>query len=158
MENEETVPTRSRENWILKHKQWIPGREKFIKSTDRQIKEINKILGIRNEDFKEELKVEAQNEVNNEVINEVKFIERDYSKPINEYTEPYLLSACFPTLFPYGTGDFTYKGRRRVVEEVEAMKFLMEWGFYDEEGKLVTPFASDPRFGFYIYNRKVRHH
>ena len=129
---------------------FISGLNKTGNTTDIQIKEINKILGLKDAEFKDQIKVEVKDKV--------KFIERDYSKPINEYTEPYLLSACFPWLFPYGTGDFTYKGRRKTVNEAEAMKFLMEWGFYDEEGKLVTPFASDPRFGFYIYNRKVRHH
>lgn len=77
------------------------------------------------------------------------------SDPIDERSYGMLLASSFPVLFPCGTGDVTYKGRR--VHEVsfnEALKFYIT--YYDENSKRY-PFAECPRFMHFIQDMDERH-
>ena len=64
--------------------------------------------------------------------------------PYDEFQTPHLASLCFPTLFPTGKGDFTFRGRRHEVSEKDALNYLM--CFHDSR------FATHPRFPFFALN------
>ena len=64
----------------------------------------------------------------------------------------------FPTLFPYGKGDPTCKGRHRAVTLAEAFKHLERYcDILVSDGIHYWRFASHPRFPYWALNMKQRH-
>ena len=72
---------------------------------------------------------------------------------INEFSTPYLATMCFPTLFPYGTGDPTNPARIRKISLTEALKHLNRYGEFVGNSP-VWRFASHPRFPYWGLNMK----
>ena len=79
-----------------------------------------------------------------------------HENAINEFSTPYLATICFPTLFPYGSGDPTNPARARGVSLTEALKHLNKFGEFIDS-KPVWRFASHPRFPYWGLNMKQRH-
>ena len=88
--------------------------------------------------------------------NPAKWPKRD-EHGINEFTQKYLLAACFPTLFPYGVGDFT--GNLPIPVSIDqARKYYEKYAEYNSETETIEyPFAQHPFFSFYMLNRAHRH-
>ena len=73
----------------------------------------------------------------------------DYDEvPLSEYdrTQP-ILSLAFPSLFPYGDGNYCYT-RKREVSFNDYIDHLMR--FYDRR------FAKHPRFPYFAFNTIMR--
>ena len=77
--------------------------------------------------------------------------------PINEFSTEGLATMVFPTLFPYGKGDPTCKGRHRAVTLAEAFKHLEHYCDILPDGIHYWRFASHPRFPYWALNMKQRH-
>ena len=77
--------------------------------------------------------------------------------PINEFQTEGLATMVFPTLFPYGKGDPTCKGRRHAVTLAEAFKHLERYCDVLSNGLFQWRFASHPRFPYWALNMKQRH-
>lgn len=75
---------------------------------------------------------------------------------INDFDQPGLLSAAFPTLFPYGVGDPTNGDREVEVSMTDSMKYLLKYciRFNDEWH---YPIAEDDRFVHWAQNTLERH-
>ena len=74
---------------------------------------------------------------------------------LNEFSTPFLATKCFPTLFPYGTGDPTNVARLRKVSLTDALKNLNKYGEFVEGSNVpVWRFASHPRFPYWGLNMK----
>ncbi|KAK3917474.1 3-phosphoshikimate 1-carboxyvinyltransferase [Frankliniella fusca] len=67
--------------------------------------------------------------------------------PINEFSSPGYISMAFPTLFPYGTGDYSMIDSKH-LKLTDYVDYLM---FY-EDGR----FARDERFRYFIMNSLMR--
>lgn len=70
------------------------------------------------------------------------------NQPISEFTTHYYFTLAFPSLFPYGTGDF-YMNRPRTVQSMSDWAEHMLW--YDD-----GIFAHHPYFKFVIHNMIMR--
>ena len=77
--------------------------------------------------------------------------------PINEFYTEGLATMVFPTLFPYGKGDPTCKGRHHAVTLAEAFKHLERYCDILPNGHFYWRFASHPRFPYWALNMKQRH-
>jgi hypothetical protein len=77
--------------------------------------------------------------------------------PINEFYTEGLATMVFPTLFPYGKGDPTCKGRHHAVTLAEAFKHLERYCDILPNGHFCWRFASHPRFPYWALNMKQRH-
>ena len=77
--------------------------------------------------------------------------------PINEFQTEGLATMVFPTLFPYGKGDPTCKGRHHAVTLAEAFKHLERYCDVLPNGQFYWRFASHPRFPYWALNMKQRH-
>ena len=77
--------------------------------------------------------------------------------PINKFYTEGLATMVFPTLFPYGKGDPTCKGRHRAVTLAEAFKHLERYCDTLPNGQFHWRFASHPRFPYWALNMKQRH-
>jgi hypothetical protein len=77
---------------------------------------------------------------------------------IDEFRTNSLAAACFPTLFPYGRGDFTDKRRRFVdVSDKDAIKYYSAYADTLSNGRLSFRFAKHPMWQFWVMNRYNRH-
>ena len=76
---------------------------------------------------------------------------------INEFNTEGLATMVFPTLFPYGKGDPTCKGRHHAVTLAEAFKHLERYCDVLPNGDFYWRFASHPRFPYWALNMKQRH-
>ena len=70
------------------------------------------------------------------------------NKPVSEFTTQYFFTLAFPTLFPYGTGDF-FINRPRTVSSIGDWAEYLLW--YDD-GR----FAHHPYFKFIVHNMILR--
>ncbi len=77
--------------------------------------------------------------------------------PLNEFQTEGLATQAFPTLFPYGKGDPTCKGRHHSVTLADAFKHLMKYCDRSPDGTARWRFASHPRFPYWALNMKQRH-
>lgn len=77
--------------------------------------------------------------------------------PMNEFQTEGLATQAFPTLFPYGKGDPTCKGRHHPVTLADAFKHLMKYCDTSPDGAARWRFASHPRFPYWALNMKQRH-
>jgi len=75
---------------------------------------------------------------------------------LNEYTQSYLAAACFPTLFPYASGDFTTIGRKRNVTIKKARAYYEKFADYNEDGTISYRFAKHHLWSFWIFNMSNR--
>ena len=79
--------------------------------------------------------------------------------PIDEYKTDYLLTKSFPTLFPFGNGDFTNKTKR--VSSVSLHEAMQHYQTYARRSKEDThweyPFSMKHRFMFYLHDMDERH-
>jgi hypothetical protein len=78
-------------------------------------------------------------------------------QPLNEFKVTAVFAKAFPTVFPYGAGDPTNKGRRVDVSFADAVAHLTFYAYKWDGGRLVFPFASHPRAPHYAHNMKERH-
>jgi len=80
---------------------------------------------------------------------------------INDFTQAGLISAGFPTLFPFGKGDPTLGDRALDVTMLESMKHLMKYcvkKVTDDGGtEWHYPFVEDDRFVHWAQNTIERH-
>ena len=76
---------------------------------------------------------------------------------INEFCTEGLATQVFPTLFPFGKGDPTTKGRHRLVTLSDAFKHLIHYCDKSPDGCDRWRFASHPRFPYWALNMKHRH-
>ncbi len=76
---------------------------------------------------------------------------------VNEFKTDGLATMAFPTLFPYGKGDPTNRGRQHGITLTEAFKHLMKFAERLADGKFEWRFASHPRFPYWALNMKQRH-
>ena len=81
---------------------------------------------------------------------------------INDFNQPGLLSAAFPTLFPYGVGDPTLRDRIEDVSMTDAMKHLLKYcvALKNDDSSFKEwhyPFAEDDRFVHWAQNTVERH-
>ena len=77
--------------------------------------------------------------------------------PINEFYTEGLATMVFPTLFPYGKGDPTCKGRHHAVTLTEAFKHLERYCDTLPNGHSYWRFATHSRFPYWALNMKQRH-
>ena len=78
--------------------------------------------------------------------------------PINEFQTEGLATMVFPTLFPYGKGDPTCKGRHHEVTLAQAFKHLERYcDTLLPNGQFYWRFASHPRFPYWALNMRQRH-
>ena len=70
------------------------------------------------------------------------------NKPVSEFTTQYCFTFAFPTLFPYGTGDF-FINRPRTVSSIGDWAEHLLW--YDD-GR----FGHHPYFKFIVHNMILR--
>ena len=79
-------------------------------------------------------------------------------EPLNEFTTPYLMTACFPTLFPNGgRGDPTNAIRTKSISLSEAVKHLLYYPQEKTDGSIYYRFAEHHIFGFWC-NDMIRRH
>ena len=76
---------------------------------------------------------------------------------INEFCAEGLATQVFPTLFPFGRGDPTTKGRHQPVTLSDAFKHLIRYCDKSPDGCDRWRFASHPRFPYWALNMKHRH-
>jgi hypothetical protein len=77
---------------------------------------------------------------------------------INDYSTPNLQAHGFPTLFPFGVGDFT--NHDRPVDNVpmkDVMKHLLFYCIAKEDGTFFYPFVVHERWAYWAQNTLERH-
>ena len=67
--------------------------------------------------------------------------------PISEFESPGYFTMAFPTLFPYGKGDFDSKAGQK-VSLTDYIKYIMQY----TDGR----FAKDERFRYFLMNTSVQ--
>lgn len=77
-------------------------------------------------------------------------------QPMNEFTSVGMISKCFPTLCPDGSGDFT-NPRDRKVSLTETVKHYARFVDVQKDGSYRARFSSHPTFSFWLFNRWMRH-
>ena len=76
---------------------------------------------------------------------------------VNDYNTPNLQAHAFPTLFPYGVGDFTNHDRQ--VDKTDMKDIAKHFMFYCvvENGKFRYPFVEHERWVYWMQNTLERH-
>ena len=73
------------------------------------------------------------------------------NEPLSEFTNPFLATMAFPTLFPDGKGDPTNPQLIRDVHFADKIKHIVKVGRKTETG-WIYPFANHPRFSYQALN------
>jgi len=76
-------------------------------------------------------------------------------EPLNEYRTQGLQSLCFPTLFPFGTGDHTHPARHD-VEAGASFRHLLWYAVPQEGGRFAFPFAAHSRWCHWAQDMEER--
>jgi hypothetical protein len=77
--------------------------------------------------------------------------------PLNEFQTSGLISLCFPTLCPDGSGDISDGDRKIPVTLHEALPHLIHFADAHPDGSFTYRFASHHCFPFWIFNMWMRH-
>ena len=76
-------------------------------------------------------------------------------EPLNEYGTQGLQSLCFPTLFPFGTGDHTHPATHD-VEAGASFRHLLWYAVPQEGGRFAFPFAAHSRWCHWAQDMEER--
>ena len=77
------------------------------------------------------------------------------SEPVNEWTTPFLMSLCFPTLFPFGSGDVTNPDRHHEMSFSKAVTHYEKYCI-ERDGKFEWPLQDHPRWPHWARNVEER--
>lgn len=78
------------------------------------------------------------------------------SEPVNEWATPFLMSLCFPTLFPFGAGDVTNPDRHHEISFSKAVTHYQKYCII-RDGKPEWPCSDHPRWPHWARNVEERH-
>ncbi len=74
---------------------------------------------------------------------------------IKEFKNPGIFAKCFPSIFPFGTGDPTSSTRSIAVSMSQGIHHLTKYAFIEDE-RLVWPFAEHKLAPFYAHDVHMR--
>ena len=87
-----------------------------------------------------------------------------HSRWLNDYSQPFIQFMAFPTLFPYGKGDFLNRERNIEVILTDANKHLLKYAIKNEKVKndelepsYIYPFTEHDRWINWAQNISERH-
>ena len=85
-------------------------------------------------------------------------------RKLNDYSQPYLQCMAFPTLFPYGKGDWFNRERNIEVSLTDSNKHLLKYAVYNTKSEIdelepsyIYPFAEHDRWVNWAQNINERH-